>query len=260
MLDNLPESVVVETADSIATVTVNRPHKLNAIDIATARGLSAAFEALSEDDNIRAIVLRGAGDRAFGVGADISEFSTRRNDTTQARTYEDAWGPGLANCRHPVIAMIKGYCIGGSMGLLPDTDLRIAAESAQFAIPAGRLGITYGHADIAKLKRLVSHASIMELLLEARRIPASRAFEMGLINRVVPDDKIEQETYAAAQRIAENAPLSARWHKKFARRLLDPAPLREVELAEQYACFATEDYETGRAAFASRTTPRFKGR
>ena len=260
MTTHLPASVLVERKGPVATVTVNRPDRLNAIDTATARGLSDAFLMLSADETLRVVVLRGAGDRAFGVGADIKEFAQRRDDPGQARDYEDAWGPGLAECRHPVIAMIKGYCLGGSLGLLPDTDIRIAGESSCFAIPAGRLGITYGHDDIARLKRLVSHAHALELLLEACRIPSGRALEIGLVNRVVPDDRVEDEVYATAERIAANAPLSARWHKKFARRLLDPAPVSEEEAAEAFACFATEDYAIGRAAFAAKTPPRFTGR
>jgi len=259
-MTTLPETIILDRDGAIATVTINRPEKLNAINTATARGLSDAFDMLSADDDVRVVVLRGAGDRAFGVGADISEFKERRDDPSQAQDYEDAWGTGLANCRHPVIALIKGYCIGGSMGLLPETDIRIAGESATFAIPAGRLGITYGHDDIAKLKRLVSHAHALEILLEASQFPARRALEIGLVSKVVPDDQVENEVYAMAERIAANAPLSARWHKKFAKRLLDPAPLTEDELAEPYLCFGTEDYDIGRKAFADKVKPQFKGR
>ena len=260
MTTSLPQSILVERRGVIATVTINRPEKLNAINTVTARGLSDAFDSLSADDAIRVVVLRGAGDRAFGVGADISEFADRRDTPEQAMEYEASWGRGLANCRHPVIAMIKGYCIGGSLGLLPDTDLRIAGESARFAIPAGRLGITYGHDDIARLKRLVSHAHALEILLEASQFSAARALEIGIVSRVVADDEVEAETYATAERIGANAPLSARWHKKFARRLLDPAPLSDGELREPMACFATEDYAIGRAAFAAKTAPQFRGR
>ena len=256
----LPPTILIDRDRAIVTVTINRPEKLNALDTVTARGLSDAFGMLSAEDGVRVVVLRGAGDRAFGVGADIGEFKDRRDDPAQAREYEESWGTGLANCRHPVIALIKGYCVGGSMGLLPDCDIRIAGASARFQIPAGKLGITYGHDDIARLKRLVSHAHVLEILLEARMLSARRAYEIGLVNRVVPDDKVEEEAYDTARRIALLAPLSARWHKKFARRLLDPAPFTAAELAEPYLCFATEDYEIGRAAFAAKATPRFKGR
>lgn len=256
----LPESVRIQRDGAIATVTIHRPEKLNAIDMATARGLSDAFDRLSADDDVRAVVLRGAGEKAFGAGADIGEFDARRGDAGAAQDYERAWGSGLANCRHPVIAAIQGYCIGGSLGLLPDTDIRIAGEGAIFQIPAARLGIVYGHDDIARLARLTGHANALALLLEAGRIGAGEALRIGLVNRVVPDRALWREAQATAGRIAALAPLSARWHKKFARRLLDPAPLSERERAEAFACFATEDYRNARRAFAAGTAPVFKGR
>lgn len=256
----LPDSVIVERDGAVATVTISRPEKLNAIDTATARGLSDAFDMLSADDGLRAVVLRGAGEKAFGAGADIGEFAGRRGDPGAAQDYERAWGAGLARCRHPVIAAIQGYCIGGSLGLLPDTDIRIAGAGAIFQIPAARLGIVYGHDDIARLARLTGHANALALLLEAARIPAAEALRIGLVNRVVPDDRLWGEARATAERIAALAPLSARWHKKFARRLLDPAPLSDEERAEAFACFATEDYEAARRAFATGAVPAFKGR
>ena len=256
----LPESVRIQRDGTVATVTIQRPEKLNAIDMATAQGLSDAFDRLSDDDDVRAVVLRGAGDKAFGAGADIGEFDDKRGDTGAAQDYERAWGRGLANCRHPVIAAIKGYCIGGSLGLLPDTDIRIAGAGAIFQIPAARLGIVYGHDDIARLARLTGHANALALLLEAGRIGAAEALRIGLVNRVVPDRDLWREAQATARRIAALAPLSARWHKKFARRLLDPAPLSEEERAEAFACFASEDYRSARRAFAAGTAPVFKGR
>jgi len=254
------ETLLVDRDGAIATVTVNRPERLNALDRATVKALSRAFDALSADDDVRCIVMRGAGDRAFGVGADIKEFGEARSDPDQARAYDDDWGAGMARCRHPVIAMIKGYCLGGSLGLITDCDMRIAGRSAVFAVPAGKLGITYGHDDVARLARLVGPAGVLEFLLEGAMVPAERALQMGLVNRVVADDAVERETYETARRIAENAPLSARWHKKFVRRLFDPTPLTRAELDEAYLCFATEDYRIGREAFAVKKKPRFKGR
>lgn len=254
------DTLLVDRDGGIVTVTVNRPERLNALDRATAGALSDTFDDLSAEDDVRCIVLRGAGERAFGVGADIKEFDRARSDPDQARAYDADWGAGLARCRHPVIAMIRGYCLGGSLGLIPDCDLRIAGQSAVFAVPAGKLGITYGHDEIARLARLVGSAGALEFLLEGAMIPASRALQMGLVNRVLPDDEVEDETYATARRIAQNAPLSARWHKKFVRRLHDPTPLSDAERDEAYLCFSTEDYRIGREAFAAKQKPKFKGR
>lgn len=257
---SVPESLLVARDDAIVTVTVNRPERLNAIDQVTARGISDVFHDLSEDDNVRCIVLRGAGDRAFGVGADIKEFGEARSNPDQARDYDANWGDGLARCRHPVIALIKGYCVGGSLGLIPYCDLRIAGRSAQFAVPAGKLGITYSHDEIAAIARLVGPAGALEFLLEGEMIGAERALQMGLLNRVVDDDEVEAVTYQTARNIADKAPLSARWHKKFVNRLLDPTPLSDAERDEAYLCFETEDFRIGREAFAAKKKPVFTGR
>jgi enoyl-CoA hydratase/carnithine racemase len=252
-------TLLVGRDGAIVTVTVNRPESLNALNRATVHALSEAFDELSGDDDVRCIVLRGAGDRAFGVGADIKEFDAARADPDQARAYDANWGTGLARCRHPVIAMIKGYCVGGSLGLIPYCDLRIAGVSARFAVPAGKLGLTYSHDEIANLARLVGFAGALEFLLEGEMIPADRALQMGLVNRVLPDEDVEQETYATARRIAERAPLAARWHKKFVRRLCDPAPLSDAERDEAYLCYDTDDYRIGREAFVAKQKPVFKG-
>ena len=253
------DSLLVDHDGAVATVTVNRPDRLNALDQKTVAALSGAFGTLSADDNVRCVILRGAGDRAFGVGADIKEFSDARSDPDQARAYDANWGAGLASCRHPVIAMIKGYCLGGSLGLITECDMRIAGQSAQFAVPAGKLGLTYSHDEIARLAHLVGFAGALEFLLEGELIPAERALKMGLLNRVVPDAEVEEETYSTARRIAERAPLSARWHKKFVRRLYDPTPLTDAERDEAYLCYETEDYRIGREAFVAKQKPEFKG-
>ncbi len=252
-------SLLVDHDGAVATVTVNRPDRLNALDQKTVAALSDAFDKLSASNDVRCVVLRGAGERAFGVGADIKEFGDRRSDPDQARAYDANWGAGLARCRHPVIALIKGYCLGGSLGLITECDMRIAGRSARFAVPAGKLGLTYSHDEIARLAHLVGYAGAMEFLLEGELIPADRALDMGLLNRVVSDAEVEEETYTTAQRIAERAPLSARWHKKFVRRLQDPTPLTDAERDEAYHCYNTDDYRIGREAFVAKQKPEFKG-
>jgi enoyl-CoA hydratase/carnithine racemase len=155
--------------------------------------------------------------------------------------------------------MIKGYCLGCSQGLIPYCDLRIAGASARFAVPAGKLALTYRHDEIANLARLVGSAGALEFLLEGAMIPADRALQMGLVNRVLPDDDVEHETYATARRIAELAPLAARWQKNFVRRLNDPTPLSDAERDEAYLCYDTDDYRIGREAFVAKQKPVFKG-
>ena len=257
------ESVLVDREGDVATVTINRPECLNAIDTATWRALAEVFTGIDADDGLRCVVLRGAGESAFGVGADIKEFDEARGSAEAARAYSKIADPAvtaLENCRHPVIAMIRGYCVGGSFELLPFCDIRISGESGRFGIPINKLGAVAGHAEIRDLARLGGLDNVLELLLEGHLIDAREALTKGFVSRVVPDADLEAEVRAAARRIADGAPLVARWHKTFARRLRDPAPLTAAETDEAYACFDTEDYRIGREAFAAKTRPRFSGR
>lgn len=257
------ETVLVDREGDIATVTINRPESLNAIDTATWRKLAEVFTALDADEDLRCIVLRGAGERAFGVGADIKEFDEARGSAEAAKAYSRIADPAVAAlgaCRHPIVAMIRGYCVGGSFELLPYCDIRVSGESGRFGIPINKLGAVAGHAEIRDLARLGGLDNVLEILLEGRLIDAREALAKGFLSRVVPDAELDEEVRATARRIADGAPLVARWHKKFARRLRDPAPLSAAETDEAYACFDTEDYRIGRAAFVAKTKPRFTGR
>ncbi|MCZ6465902.1 MAG: enoyl-CoA hydratase-related protein [Alphaproteobacteria bacterium] len=166
----------------------------------------------------------------------------------------------VAECRHPTIALIKGACVGGGLEIACCCDLRICGDSSRFGIPVNRLGLVMAHAELKMLLDLVGRAQALEILLEGRVFGAAEAKEKGLVNRVVPDADVEDEVYATAGRIAAGAPLVARWHKRFARRLLDPRPLTEKEVDEGIACFETEDYRIGTRAFLEKKTPVFKGR
>jgi enoyl-CoA hydratase/carnithine racemase len=256
-------SVLVAREGAIATVTLDRPERLNALDKAMWLRLGEALRALDADPQVRCVVLRGAGDKAFAAGADIAEFANERADSKQAKRYgEDIAGTmqAIARCRHPTVALIRGACVGGGLEIASQCDLRIAAESARFGIPIKNLGLVVAYAEMQGLLALVGRATALEILLEGRIFGAREAYEKRLVNRVVPDDQVVEETYACARRIADGAPLVARWHKKFARRLADPRPLTEAEYDESYACFDTEDYRAGVAAFLAKTKPEFGGR
>lgn len=259
----MAQSVLVERADDIATVILNAPEKLNALSRGTWERLADVIAGLSGDDDLRCIVVRGAGDKAFAAGADISEFETERNDPESCKAYSRMVARTMntvAECRHPTIALIKGACVGGGLEIASCCDLRICGESSRFGIPVNRLGLVMAHAEIRMLLALVGRAQALEILLEGRVFGAAEAGEKGLVNRVVPDADVEDEVYATARRIAAGAPLVARWHKRFARRLLDPQPLTEKEVDEGIACFETEDYRIGTRAFLEKKTPEFKGR
>jgi enoyl-CoA hydratase len=255
-------SVTFMIVGPIATVTIEHAGRLNALSLPMWLQLGKAFAAISADESLRCVILRGAGD-AFAAGADIAEFESERYDVESARKYGKAIHPSLeaiSNCPHPVVAQIKGPCVGGGLEIAARADIRICSESARFGIPVNRLGLVVAYDELKAVIDLVGPAAALEILLEGTIIDADRAAKIGLVNRVVADAELESEVQAAAKRIAAGAPLAARWHKKFVRRLLDPKPLTQAERDESYLCFGTEDFKIGYRAFLEKTKPAFKGR
>jgi enoyl-CoA hydratase/carnithine racemase len=259
----MAETILVEREGPIATVVLNRPEKLNALTRPMWKRLGEVFDELSADDAIRCIILRGAGTKAFAPGNDISEFADERSNVEQARAYGAdmrATIHAIGHCRHPVVAQIHGICVGGGLEIAGLADIRICGESSRFGVPINRLGLVMAYSEIGALVALAGEATALEILLEGRVFDAAEAREKGLVTRVVPDDQVETEARATAQRIADGAPLVARWHKKFARRLRDPRPLTDAEYDEGFACFGTEDFQIGYKAFLAKEKPAFKGK
>ena len=255
--------VLTERDGAIATVVINRPHKLNALTRATWSLLGDTVEELSRDASIRCIILRGAGEKAFSPGNDIAEFETQRSSKAQAIEYGKAMhgtAEKLASCPTPIVAQIHGICVGGGLEIAALTDIRICGTSSRFGAPIKNLGLVMAYAEMAPLVRLVGRAIALEILLEGRVFDAAEAKDKGLVTRVVPDDRVAAEARATAERIAEGAPLVARWHKKFARRLIEGGPLTAQEIDECFDCFDTEDFRIGYSAFLAKKKPAFVGR
>jgi len=263
MNDTGGDLILVLREGAVATVVLNRPEKLNALTKPMWRALGETVTQLSSDDAVRCIVLRGAGEKAFSPGNDIGEFARERSNKAQAIEYGaimHATARAFDNCRHPIVAQIQGICVGGGLEIAALADIRICGESSRFGAPIKNLGLVMAYAEMAPLVRLVGPNVALEILLEGRIFDAVEAKDKGLVTRIVPDADVEAEARASAQRIADGAPLVARWHKKFARRLADLQPLTQAERDECFDCFDTEDFRIGYAAFLAKKKPEFVGR
>ena len=209
----MANTVLIERDGPIVTVVLNRPEKLNAIDKVTWIALGNAIQVLEAADTVRCIVLRGAGDKAFSPGADISEFETERADRDKARTYnttvERTIG-ALEACRHPTLALIKGICVGGGLEVAAFCDMRFCSQSSKFGVPIKRLGLVMAYAELRGLVNLVGRAKTLEILLEGRIFGADEALRMGLVNRIYADDEVEVECYATARRVSATGRRSTR--------------------------------------------------
>jgi len=252
-----------KTPNGVATVAIDRLDRMNALNLEVWQRLGDVFLELSGDESVRAVVLRGAGTKAFAPGADIEEFDTVRASADQARAYDLVMRrafDAVAACPHPTIAMIYGPCVGGGLELAALCDLRLAARSARFGVPINRISVVMGYPELIGLKRLIGPARTLEILLEGQVANAQTALGWGLVNRVVDDAGLEDETQATLSRILAGAPLANRWHKKFLRRLDDPTPITADEMEEGYDFLETRDYAEGVVAFKAKRKPDFRGK
>ena len=226
------------------------------------RGATTAIEQFELNPAVRVVVLAGAGGKAFVSGADISKFESERDTLDAVTEYNaavDRFSQALEECSKPTIAMIRGYCVGGGLGIAICCDLRIANEAAHFAVPAAKLGLGYGYANMRRILDLVGPQFVTEMFLTARQFDAADALRTGLVNHVVPDSEIESYVREMAETIAANAPLTIRAVKRIVRELRNEDP--DVAACEALVrqCFESADYREGRKAFLEKRKPVFRG-
>jgi len=262
--DTGTERLLAEAADGIAVITFSNPGKRNAMSADMRAALPGLLAALQADEAVRVVVVTGAGN-TFVSGADISEFGAQRTSPEARAAYDrsaalisESW----QRLEKPVIAMIRGFCIGGGLITALQADIRIAADDSQFAIPAARLGLGYGFEGVTALMSLIGPAAAAEILFSARRFPATEALQMGLINRVVPAAQLRDEVMSLAADIARNAPLTVAACKAAIREAGRPPGRRDTArvAAMIEACFRSQDYLEGQRAFAEKRPPAFTGR
>jgi enoyl-CoA hydratase len=257
--------LLLDRDGAVATITFNNAAKHNALSVEMQAAIPRALALADGDPSVRVIVIRGAGDKAFVSGADISEFGDRRTSADAVADYDQrsadvarAW----AGVTKPIIAMVRGYCIGGGLLTALQADIRIASDDSTFGVPAARLGLGYGLGGVEALAAVVGNAWAAEILFSARRLSAHEAYDIGLVNRVMPSSALASAVAELASSIAANAPLTVAACKAALRELRRPADRRDTDRLNQMvaACFNSEDYQEGQRAFAERRAPVFEGR
>jgi enoyl-CoA hydratase/carnithine racemase len=259
------DKMIAEKDGAIGWITFNNPARRNAVSMAMWEALGDIVRDYAKDDAIRVIVLKGAGDKAFVSGADISEFEEKRSSPETTKLYAQASGTATEALTHvgkPTIAMIRGFCIGGGISVALSCDMRIAADNARFGVPAAKLGLGYEAKGVRKLMDLVGPAFAKEIFFTARQFEAGEALAMGLVNRVVPEGQLEAYVRNYADTIGANAPLTVASIKTIVGELSKDESVRDMTLCQQVVdrCFASADYIEGRTAFMAKRKPAFKGR
>jgi enoyl-CoA hydratase len=255
------ETILLDRRDRVAVITINRPEKRNALNIQTRAEGAAVLDELRNDDSVRVVIITGAGDKAFIAGADIAEFSERTAISQREIMLERGLFNAVDTIPKPIIAMVNGYCLGGGCEVALACDIRIASQNASFGQPEINLGIIPGGGGTQRLTRLVGEGKAMELILTGEIIDSQTAFNLGLVNHVVPADQLETKTMEIANRMADKSPIALRLAKEAirlaSRSNLDEGLRREVDLFA--LCFSSADKDEGVKAFLEKRKPEFKG-
>ncbi len=261
----MTDRLLAEKKDGIGWITFNNPARHNAVSFEMWLKLPVVLTEFAADPDVRVIVLKGAGEKAFVAGADISQFKEKRSSEDAVQAYNkaaDDASKALQECPKPTIAMVRGYCIGGGTAIAVNCDMRIASEDAKFGVPAGKLGLGYRFVGIKRLTDVVGPQFTAEIFFTARQFTAQEALQMNLVNRVVPAAELEKYTIDYATTIANNAPLTlASVKASIIECLKDPAK-RDLDRLQKMvdACYKSEDYKEGQTAFMEKRKPVFKGR
>jgi enoyl-CoA hydratase len=256
------ENLIVEKRGAVAWITVNRPDKLNALNVRTREEILAVFKELGEDRDTRVVVITGAGDKAFIAGADISEFSgntalEQREIMCRSRAFD-----AMEDCPKPVIAMINGYALGGGCELAMACDIRIASTKAKLGQPEIKLSLIPGGGGTQRLPHLVGEGKAMELILTGDLIDAEEARRLGLVNQVVAPEELVARTMELANKIAEMSPVALAMAKKAVKNAtrMNLANGLEAESDLFALCFTSQDKEEGVRAFLEKRKPAFRGK
>jgi enoyl-CoA hydratase len=258
-------TLIVEKRGAVGWIVFNQPAKKNAINGAMWRGIPKAMAEFDADPAVRCVAFRGAGTEAFASGADISEFETIRAEKSSVAQYDGLLDQVLHSIQRspkPSVAMIYGFCMGGGLEVALACDLRYCGESAQFGIPAAKLGLAYNVEGHKRLMETVGHARAREIMFLGRRYSAAEGLAMGLVNRVFPDAELEREAQAILATLSENAPLAIANSKTIIEEYVKSAgaPDHARMAAAIERCAKSDDYHEGRRAFMEKRKPQFKGR
>lgn len=260
----ITDHIVAEKRGAAGWLTFNDPQRHNAISYAMWEAIPVVLQAFAEDPGIRAVVLQGAGGKAFVSGANISQFDTLRSGEEAVQAYErvaEAAQLALYDYDKPTLAYIQGYCIGGGLNIALCCDIRLASEGSSFAIPAGKLGLGYRLTAIRNLVTAVGPANALEIFLTAARYTAQEAKELGLLSKVASTEELPAVLEKMLSQIQANAPLTLRAGKRMIRQMQQLGPEVDVEGMRRLVmeCFESNDYREGRKAFAEKRAPVFTG-
>lgn len=259
------EKMKAKKKDGIGWITFNNPARRNALGYAMRESILEILADFENDPEVRVIVMRGAGDKAFVSGSDISEFAEKRATPEQREVYDalsTKVNEAFTNIQKPLIAMIRGFCMGAGVGTALHADIRVAAEGSQFGVPAAKLALGYPFKNMKKIIDLVGPAKTKEIVFTGRRYSGEDALAMGLINQLVPADDLDEVVQELASTIAANAPLTILATKVIVAEATKDPEDRDVAYCDELVenCMLSDDFKEGRTAFMEKRPPVFKGK